>query len=187
MPDLTGLELVETLQNQGPKVIFTTAYTEFALQSFDYDQVVDYLNKPIRLPRFIKAMERVKAQLELEKKALNATNPQFPEEPTQKRTSLVVKEDKVTHRLAIEKITHIQSWGNYVKIFVEDEKLRVVRSTIAEMENQLQGSGFTRIHKSYLVNAKWVKAIDGNQVLIEDLRLPVGRSYQIQAKEKLGF
>ena len=67
MPDLTGIELLDTLKNNAPKVIFTTAYTEYAMLSFDYDQVVDYLHKPIRITRFIKALERLKRVLLLEK------------------------------------------------------------------------------------------------------------------------
>jgi len=184
MPDITGIELAQNLEVNGPKIVFTTAYTEYALQSFDFDQVVDYLKKPIRLPRFIKAMERLKKQLKLETTEIIApvsthqTNQKMPE-------SLVIKEDKITYRIPITDIAYLQSWGNYIKIFSKQDEVRIARQTISELEAELKACGFQRIHKSFLVNIKSVRALEGNQVVIDDVKLPIGRAYKNESFHKL--
>jgi len=184
MPDITGIELLQTLL-QPPKVIFTTAYTEYALQSFDFDHVIDYLNKPIRLPRFIKAMERLKIQLDLESNAAEASSLVVNNQKVGKLETLVVKEDKVTYRIPVLEIDYIQSWGNYVKIFTNNNQVRLARKTITDLEKELKTNGFERVHKSYLVNKKSVKAINGNQLILQDQTLPIGGAYRLLVKERL--
>jgi DNA-binding LytR/AlgR family response regulator len=184
MPDITGIELLQTLL-QPPKVIFTTAYTEYALQSFDFDHVIDYLNKPIRLPRFIKAMERLKIQLDLESNAAEAYSLVVNNQKVGKLETLVVKEDKVTYRIPVLEIDYIQSWGNYVKIFTNNNQVRLARKTITDLEKELKTNGFERVHKSYLVNKKSVKAINGNQLILQDQTLPIGGAYRLLVKERL--
>jgi DNA-binding LytR/AlgR family response regulator len=184
MPDITGIELLQTLL-QPPKVIFTTAYTEYALQSFDFDHVIDYLNKPIRLPRFIKAMERLKIQLDLESNAAEASSLVVNNQKVGKLETLVVKEDKVTYRIPVLEIDYIQSWGNYVKIFTNNNQVRLARKTITDLEKELKTNGFERVHKSYLVNKQSVKAINGNQLILQDQMLPIGGAYRLLVKERL--
>jgi DNA-binding LytR/AlgR family response regulator len=184
MPDITGIELLQTLL-QPPKVIFTTAYTEYALQSFDFDHVIDYLNKPIRLPRFIKAMERLKIQLDLESNAAEASSLVVNNQKVGKLETLVVKEDKVTYRIPVLEIDYIQSWGNYVKIFTNNNQVRLARKTITDLEKELKTNGFERVHKSYLVNKQSVKAINGNQLILQDQTLPIGGVYRLLVKERL--
>jgi DNA-binding LytR/AlgR family response regulator len=184
MPDITGIELLQTLL-QPPKVIFTTAYTEYALQSFDFDHVIDYLNKPIRLPRFIKAMERLKIQLDLESNAAEASSLVVNNQKVGKLETLVVKEDKVTYRIPVLEIDYIQSWGNYVKIFTNNNQVRLARKTITDLEKELKTNGFERVHKSYLVNKQSVKAINGNQLILQDQTLPIGGAYRLLVKERL--
>jgi len=187
MPDLTGLELVETLEKNCPKIIFTTAYTEFALQSFDYEQVIDYLHKPIRLTRFIKAMERLKKQLILVEN-FNKNIDKVPSETNIQQEFITVKNNKVMYKIFFSEIQYIQSWGNYLKIFLDGDKMQIARKTIKELEEELPSKTFERIHKSYIVNANKVQAIDGNQVVLEGITLPIGKSYVIKSKEKLiGF
>ena len=180
LPDLSGLELMETLQHRAPKVIFTTAYTEYAIQSFDFDQVIDYLNKPIAFPRFIKSIERLKYQLDLEASA-SMDIPSTVEQEQGQLTHLMIKEDKVLHKITLDTITYIQSWGNYLKVFLTNNQTRLVRKTMNEMEADLALEGFVRIHKSYIINTSHVAAIDGNQVLVMDQKLPIGRSYRLQS------
>ena len=100
MPDITGLELLDSLKNNAPKIIFTTAYTEYAMQSFDYDQVVDYLHKPIRLTRFIKALERLKRVLLLEKEfntnTLLQTEVKIESTPSD---FISIKDNKIIYRI----------------------------------------------------------------------------------------
>ena len=185
LPDLSGMELLETLQHRAPKVIFTTAYTEYAIQSFDFDQVIDYLNKPIAFPRFIKAIDRLKYQLDLEASAASDV-PSTVENHSGKLDHLMIKEDKVIHKIDLDTILYIQSWGNYLKVFLSSNQTRLVRRTIGEMESDLDSQGFVRVHKSYLINTKHVSAIDGNQVLIVDQKLPIGRNYRLHAMKVIG-
>jgi DNA-binding LytR/AlgR family response regulator len=183
MPDLTGLELLDSLKNDAPKVIFTTAYTEFAFQGFNYDQVVDYLHKPIRLTRFLKALERLKKQLTLEQATQQETTP--PTTNIQQNEFISLKDNKIIHKIRLSDIQYIQSWGNYLKVFLDNGELRMVRKTIKDIENELPSTDFERIHKSYIVHRQKVKAIEGNQVKLADMTLPIGKSYVMLVKERL--
>ncbi|MEL6536155.1 MAG: LytTR family DNA-binding domain-containing protein [Bacteroidota bacterium] len=189
MPDITGLELLDILQQNAPKIIFTTAHTEYALQSFDYDQVVDYLHKPIRVGRFMKAIDRVRKQLQLEQEFS-----QRPEEPqhsgqaeaTPTSAYLSFKDNKVIHKVPIADILYIQSWGNYLKVFLDNDEMKMMRMPIKALEQELEGTGFERIHKSYLVNSNKVSSIEGNQVRLPgDTLLPIGKSYALTAKRNI--
>lgn len=186
MPDLTGLELLDTLKNNAPKVIFTTAYTEYAMQSFDYDQVVDYLHKPIRLTRFIKALERLKRILLLEQEF--DSNPITQKEEKTASTSsdfISLRDNKIIYRIPYNDIHYIQSWGNYLKFFLKDKNIKIVRKTIKMAETELSTQHFLRIHKSYIVNINRIKAIEGNHIKLEDQRLPIGKSYLVNVKKAM--
>ncbi len=184
MPDLTGLELVEALRKNCPKVIFTTAYTEFALQSFDYEQVLDYLHKPIRLARFIRAMEKLKRQLSLESQFdPNKDNSSHPVVPSQ--DFIVAKDNKISHKIFYSEILYIQSWGNYLKFYLDSGKVQLTRKTIKEVNDELPTQQFEQIHKSYIVNIEKVQAIQGNLVLLGDSELPIGKSFATESKKKL--
>ncbi len=186
MPDLTGLELLDTLKNNVPKIIFTTAYTEYAVQSFNYDQVVDYLHKPIRLTRFIKALERLKRVLLLEKEFnTNVIIKTGNKTDATQSNFISLKDNKIIYRISYTDINYIQSWGNYLKFFLRDQKLKIVRKTIKMVESELPPKQFLRIHKSYIVNINHVKSIEGNQVKLEDQQLPIGKSYLVNVKKTI--
>lgn len=186
MPDLTGLELLDTLKNNAPKVIFTTAYTEYAMQSFDYDQVVDYLHKPIRLTRFIRALDRLKRLLQLESDFLsNSVQQAEPSVEGSQNDFISIKDNKIIYRIPYDNISYIQSWGNYLKFFLRDQQIKIVRKTIKHVEAELSSRQFLRIHKSYIVNIKYVKSIEGNQIKFDDLQLPIGKSYLVNVKKTI--
>ena len=186
MPDITGLELLDSLKNNAPKVIFTTAYTQYALQGFDYDQVVDYLHKPVRLTRFIKALERLKRVLLLEREFNSNTATPTKEKPKTPNTDFIsIKDNKTIFRIMHSNINYIQSWGNYLKFFLRDQDVKIVRMTIKTAESELPSAKFLRIHKSYLVNINHIIAIKGNQIKIDDLRLPIGKSHLVNVKKTI--
>lgn len=186
MPDITGLELLDSLKNNAPKIIFTTAYTEYAIKGFDYDQVVDYLHKPIRLTRFIKSLERLKRVLLLEKEFKSSPNPSAPETPVSNQPDFIsIKDNKTIYRVAYAEITHIQSWGNYLKFYLSDNSIKIVRKTIKTVESELPSNQFLRIHKSYMVNINQVKAIEGSQIKLGDQYLPIGKSYLVNVKKTI--
>ncbi len=186
MPDITGLELLDSLKNNAPKVIFTTAYTEYAIQGFDYDQVVDYLHKPIRLTRFIKALERLKRVLLLEKDFQATPKLPSPAQATSNQVDFIsIKDNKTIYRIPYTEINHIQSWGNYLKFYLKDGNIKIVRKTIKTVESELPAHQFLRIHKSYIVNINQVKAIEGNQIKFDDQYLPIGKSYLVNVKKTI--
>ena len=185
MPDITGLELLDSLQDQSPKVILTTAFADFALESFEYDAVIDFLHKPIRLKRFLKSIERLKKLDKLEheyhgKKIITAAS-------TEKKASefISLKDNKTIYRVLLSEIIYVQSWGNYLKFFLQSGEMKVIRKTIKLMEDELPKSQFQRIHKSYIVNLRYVEAIEGNLVLINKEKLAMGKSYAIETKKAI--
>jgi len=186
MPDIKGLELLDTLKNNAPKIIFTTAYTKYAIQSFDYDQVVDYLHKPIRLTRFIKALDRLKKTLLLEKEFKTNQIHQAPKLSVANKSNFIsLKDNKIIYRILYTDINYIQSWGNYLKFFLRDQNIKIVRKTIKLVESELPSNLFLRIHKSYIVNISYIKSIEGSQIKFEDQQLPIGKSYLVNVKKTI--
>ncbi len=186
MPDITGIELLDSLKQDAPKVIFTTAYTEYAMISFDYDQVIDYLHKPIRITRFIKAIERLKKVLILEND-FQQSSAQEAKEPVEKvqKDFITLKDNKTLHHVKLVDIRYIQSWGNYLKIFLANDDIKIVRKTIKVIEEELPQQSFIRIHKSYIVNINSIKSLIGNQIQISDQKLPIGKSYALMVKKRM--
>ncbi|UHG93752.1 LytR/AlgR family response regulator transcription factor [Spirosoma oryzicola] len=173
MPQITGLQLLQTLAHP-PRVILTTAYSEFALESYEYG-VVDYLLKPIEFARFLKAVDKVVATK--------------PEEETPRANlptpgSLVIKVDGDWVRLAYGKLLYGQSWGNYIKLFTP-EQVYVTALTMSELEQRLPVDRFIRIHKSYLVSLDKVRRLSGNEVFIGETALPVGLTYRRELVDRL--
>lgn len=186
MPDITGIELLDTQMNNSPKIIFTTAYTEYAMKSFDYDQVIDYLHKPIRLTRFLKSLERLKKILLLEGE-FKSKQPTPVEETivTNQSNSISIKDNKVIYRIPYSDINYIQSWGNYLKFFLRDKNIKIARKTIKVAETELPSDQFLRIHKSYLVNINHISSLQGNQIKLGDEQLPIGKSYSVNVKKTI--
>jgi len=167
MPKLSGLSLLKTMQ-QKPNVIITTAYPEYAVEGFELS-VTDYLLKPFSLERFLKAISKVQqlAQTKL-------TLPKTIEEDNTK--TLFVKSDKKIIKLDLKAITHIEAYGNYIKIFTDIMVL--TPQTLTEFLEKLPNN-FLRIHKSFAINFNQLKLIDGNQVVLQnETKLPIGKSYR---------
>lgn len=171
MPQMTGLEMLSTLK-QKPLVIFTTAYSDYALESYSYD-VVDYLLKPIQFTRFLRAVDKAFYHFGLGLPAKTVNTPPS----AQYETSLVIRVDGDWMRLETEEIKYAQSWGNYVKIFT-DTQTYLTALTLAELDQRLPASQFVRVHKSYLVAIKRVTRISGNELSINDISLPIGLTYR---------
>lgn len=186
LPDLTGVDLLESIKSNGPKIVFTTAFSDYALQSFEYDQVIDYLLKPIRVSRFMKAMDRVKTQLELEQRFQEQPQTALPDQ-VKSAEFISLYDNKTIYQVRIDEIVYIQSWGNYLKVFLENDQMKIVRKTIKGVEKELPSKIFIRIHKSYLVNKNKIVALEGNCIMLKDLELPIGKSYQMMVKERLMY
>jgi len=169
MPEITGLELLQTLQKP-PKTILTTAYSEFALESYDYG-VIDYLLKPIYFPRFLKATERFLSAFTIEKN----TDPNL---------FISIKIDSSIVDLPVRDILFAQSYGNYVKIFTP-EKTWLATMTTAQLEQNLPSEHFMRVHKSYIVAIDKIETSDRDTITINNEKIPVGITYRREMAERL--
>ncbi len=169
MPRMTGLELLESM-SRPPKVILTTAYSEFALQSYDLG-VLDYLMKPISFPRFMKSINKL---LDLALETYNTV-----EEPKPLvADSFWIKTDSGLHRIVFQDIMYLQSFGNYVRVALQNGTTHLTAHTTKELEAQLPVQSFARIHKSYIINIKSLTRVDGGRVYLGKTELPIGAMYR---------
>lgn len=178
MPKLNGLEFLKTL-NRKPLVIITSAYEEYALQSFELD-VCDYLLKPFRFDRFLKAVNKVMDQAKWKQSTAVA------EEQVSAEEFIYVKSDKRFTKVELTHIHFLESYGNYVKVWLQDHFLLTAR-TLSSFENQLPPKNFIRIHKSYIINKKYVDYIEGNTLLLTNgQELPIGKNHKYVVKTLMG-
>ncbi|MET0464300.1 MAG: LytTR family DNA-binding domain-containing protein [Chitinophagaceae bacterium] len=182
MPRLSGLDLLRSLQ-QKPLVIITSAYEEYALESFDLD-VCDYLLKPFRFDRFLKAANRALSMHTLKKHAGTSFAPVPPATETEP-AHIYIKSDKKFIQIKLDDIYYLESLGNYVKVW-EEKRFILTPRTMTSFEEQLPAEQFVRIHKSYILNRKFVHYIEGNFIRIKNgVELPLGKNYRQEVKQLL--
>jgi DNA-binding LytR/AlgR family response regulator len=167
LPGIKGFELLKTLTHR-PQVIITTAYHEYALQSYDW-QVIDYLVKPVEFSRFVSAVNKLKATREVAVTAPAPAPPRF----------ILLYADKKSVRVAAEQILYVESEKDYMKV-VTDEKTIVVRQTLQELEEMLPPDLFVRVHRSFLVAKNRVTAFSALLLEIGGKTIPIGRQYRDQ-------
>ena len=171
MPEITGLELLKIIPSS-PKTILTTAYSEFALESYDYG-VIDYLLKPIYFPRFLKAIDRF---FSMETQDQKMVNPSLQ--------TISVKVDGFFMDIELSNLLYAQSFGNYVKLFTKT-RTYLASTTTNEIQSTLPDSLFMRIHKSYIVALDKIDAIEKDFVVINKVNLPIGITYRRELLEIL--
>ena len=165
MPKLKGLDFLRTL-NQTPNVIVTSAYEEYALEGYEL-QVLDYLLKPFRFERFLKAVNNVK---------LNISEP-----VKQEAKKIFVKVDRKRIQLRVDSIQYIESYGNYVKIWVGDEFYLTPR-TLSSYEEELNND-LIRIHKSFLIQKRYINFAEGNLITMKNgNQVSIGKIYRNDVK-----
>lgn len=164
MPDISGIEFLRSISHP-PMVIFTTAYSEHAVQSFELD-AVDYLLKPFSQSRFLKACNKAYELHQLKRK-----NGMLQEEEF-----VFIKVGYGQVRVRLNDILYVQSTGNYMQFILPEEKL-LSRLTMTETEALLPSPAFVRIHRSYLVAGNKVERIERDSVWIGGRELPVGPGY----------
>lgn len=173
MPKIKGLDFLKTLSTR-PKIIVTTAYEEYALEGFDL-QVSDYLLKPFSFDRFLKALNKVRNEVSKEM--------QIEEAPSLTSERIFVKVGKRQIQVDTLGIQVLESYGNYVKIWLEKEMLLTPR-TLSSFEKELRMDTFHRVHKSYIVNKSYVHYVEGNVIYLENgMQIPVGKNSRQRVKE----
>lgn len=176
MPELSGFDLLKTLTNP-PRVIITTAYSEFALESYEY-WVIDYLLKPIEFPRFLKSIDRFLISLPAEVQAPG-------EEPEQDdNRPFMVKVDGEQVRIFPDELVYAQSLGNYVRLITTRQNY-LASITTTELEHRLSPGRFMRIHKSYIVALDKITRHGNGFVFLGETELPVGITYRRELSERL--
>lgn len=175
MPTLNGIDFLRNLSNP-PKVIFVTAYREFAVDGFELD-VIDYLVKPVSFERFLKAVSRVKTKFGLE---VNLQREEFIANPV---AFLYLKVNKSLQKVFVNEILYVESWKDYVKLFLADGTSIIVKQSISSIENLLSVHSFLRVHRSYLVAIKKISAYSNMAIQINDANIPIGRLYKQRVME----
>lgn len=161
MPDISGIEFAQILKN-GPLVVFTTAYSEYAVQGFDLD-AVDYLLKPFSLARFTKACN----------KALEMKNVRGSEAPD----FIFLKTGYEEEKVYLKDILYIEAAGNYMTYVLKERKL-MCRQNVPEALQTLPEQDFVRVHRSFIVGVQHVGKIARQQVWVNGVEIPVGASYE---------
>ncbi len=174
MPHLDGTAFIKTLKNP-PQVIFTTAYSEYALEGYELD-VVDYLMKPIRFDRFLKAVNKAAATL----------NPQYaesapmpaPEHAEKKNGSFVYfRADRKMIKVMLRDILYIESMKDYVKVVTTEGQI-ITKQSITSVEAMLAGNLFVRTHRSYIVAIQKIRSYTSELIEIEKMEIPIGKLYR---------
>lgn len=164
MPRLSGLELAAMLP-AGQKIIFTTAYSEYALDSFEY-HVIDYLLKPITFKRFIQAVNKLAPPATASVTQVQDTAGDF----------IFIKSGRQVHKLEYSRILYLEAMKEYVSIHMQDEKLLVYKR-MKEMETVLP-AGFVRIHNSFIINLAHTSQVNGSTAEVAGRELPVSSGYR---------
>jgi DNA-binding LytR/AlgR family response regulator len=175
MPKMSGLDFLRSLKIK-PLIVITTAYREYAVDSFDLD-VLDYLVKPIPYGRFVKSINKITKQLQLEKDKLEEIT--IKEEPY-----IFLKVDKKLMKIKLNDILFIESLKDYIKVITAVGDY-LVHKSMNSISEELPEDNFLRIHRSFTIALNKITSIEGNSVEIAKRRIPIGRNYLQLAKQKI--
>lgn len=169
MPEMNGLDLVKSLKYP-PKVVVTTAYDEYALEGYELD-IVDYLLKPIRFERFLKAVNKVQ---QLQNPLL--TSGVLPKETDE---TFYVRSDRKLVRIDPREVRYIESFRNYLTIHTMSQKI-IIYATLANIEEELHPNPyFIQVHKSFIVNTRFVAEVGNSMIRFKDnTEIPIGGNYK---------
>jgi two-component system, LytTR family, response regulator len=171
MPQLTGVDFLKSLKNT-PKIVFTTAYSEYALEGYELD-IVDYLMKPVRFERFLKAIN----------KAFPLHNPvtmdPHPVPETEKRMESFVyfRADRKMVKVLLSEIVYIESMKDYVKVITDNHSI-ITKQSISSVEGMLPEKKFIRTHRSFIVSVDKIRSFTNDLIEIGKTEIPIGKLYR---------
>ena len=169
MPDLSGMDFVKTLENP-PKIVFVTAYSEYALEGFRVD-AIDYLLKPISYVDFLKSVNKVKSWFD--------KHNQKEEEVRSNKDFLFIKAGYKILRINFEDVKYIEGMSEYVKIHLINSKPVMTLLSMKSIEDQLPSDRFMRVHRSYIVNLSKISVIEKNRIIFDgNVYIPVSDLYK---------
>jgi DNA-binding LytR/AlgR family response regulator len=175
MPDMSGFDLIKKLGNKKPLIIFTTAKKDYAVEAFELN-VVDYLVKPITMPRFKQAIDKANEALESNKEEVKVEEQGF----------VFVKDNGVLKRISIDDILYLEAMGDYVKVHTP-HKFHVVHATLKSIEEKLPASKFVRVHRSYIVAINKIDYIQEGTISIGKTSIPVADTHKTNLNKRLNL
>ena len=176
MPGISGIQFLKSLQGQLPKVIFVTAYEQYAIEGFNLD-VVDYLLKPVAFERFLKATNKAYDLFKNSQVSTSETSPNH----------FFVNANYSLVKIKYEEITHIEGLKDYVKIYVTSAHWPVItRMTLKGIEQKLPQGKFMRVHKSFIVSIDKVQSVRNLKITIGEVHVPIGEQYNDDFLKLLG-
>jgi two-component system, LytTR family, response regulator len=175
MPDINGMQLIETLAVK-PMVIFTTAYSNFAVESYNVN-AIDYLLKPISFERFLAAANKALNLLSLQRKLV------IKEEEAE---TLFIKSGPYTHQIRTSDILYLEKDGNYITVYLKDKKI-LIRENMNDIFELVPAGEFVRVHKSFVVAVRHISMIEVHQLFINDVKIPIGSTYREALRTRFGL
>lgn len=176
MPEISGLSFAKNI-NKSIKIIFTTAYREYAVEGFDL-QALDYLLKPISFDRLLQAVNKFTGNVsQVNSEVMKGIN-------TESNDFIFVRSDRKMIKVSFDKINFIESLSDYLKIYLQ-EKTIITRETITSIEAKLPKSDFLRIHRSYIVSIPKIDSFTNEFVELQSKALPISRSYKKNVIDRL--
>lgn len=168
MPHITGIDFLKSLKNP-PKTMFTTAFRDYALESYELE-TVDYLLKPVTFERFVKAIDK------FYRHTTTVVTPVQTE--TVVTDYILVKSGSKHHKVNLTDIVYIESLKDYIKVHLENNTSIVSKYKLGEMELELSTYQFLRIHRSYIINTSKITAFSSNDIDVNSQEIPIGASYK---------
>ena len=175
MPQLNGNDFLKTLKNP-PRVIFTTAYPEYAVEGYELD-VVDYLVKPIPFERFLKAMNKVYQQ--------TLFKTELPTEEKKSESFVYFRADRKMVKVMLQDILYIESMKDYVKVYTVNGMI-ITKQSISSVEAMLPEKEFLRSHRSYIVSVRHIKSFTSELIDIQNTEIPIGKLFRNEVMKTLG-
>jgi DNA-binding LytR/AlgR family response regulator len=182
MPELTGIEMLRSL-NHPPKVIFTTAYREYAVEAFELD-VVDYLVKPVSLERLLKAVNRYFDRMAGRERSLSPGEGSLSHGEGKAPVTLTFYSDKKTHKIDAGDILFVEGLKDYALVHTSGGRL-ITRETMKNLERMLTPFDFIRVHRSWIVPYRRLSSWTNHSVCVGKTEIPVGKTYRRTVMEYL--
>ncbi|MGD9557308.1 MAG: LytR/AlgR family response regulator transcription factor [Mangrovibacterium sp.] len=174
LPNVSGVEFISSLDNR-PMFIFTTAYSEYAVEAFDLN-AVDYLLKPIAFRRFLKAANKAYQIFSINRKVKREEQIETQESD---QDFIMVKSDYKSVKIQLSQILYIEGLKDYVKIYIQNEEKPVITlNSLKKMADSLPNNNFLRVHKSFIINTNKIKSVTKNRIIIHDKWIPIGDNYK---------
>jgi DNA-binding LytR/AlgR family response regulator len=173
MEGMTGIELVRSLGNKNPVIIFTTSKKEYAAEAFELN-VADYITKPVTPARFLQAVEKAKEIFRSRKQDVKIEGDSF----------LFIRDSNIVRRLKIEDILYAEAMGDYVKLYTV-EKFYSVHTSLKEVEGKLPEAKFLRVHRSFIIQVGKIDTMEGGTLIINKKMVPVADTYRAALNRRL--